>query len=159
MSDTTAAHVLRVRAERIITANRYMTLSTCDESGPWAAPVAYVVDDERVFYWASRRDARHSRSIRLGRSASIAVFDSTAEHEQVDGIQASGDASEVGEERLDQMFELYVARYPMYVDLPREQLTPAGLFGLYQFVPTAVYLLDLEATDGDRRIAVELAAS
>lgn len=34
----TGAHVLRARAERIVTANRYVTLSTCDASGPWALP-------------------------------------------------------------------------------------------------------------------------
>ena len=47
----------------------------------------------------------------------------------------------------------------MYVELPRDQLTTGGPFGLYRFVPRAMYLLDLDATDGDRRIAVDMAVS
>lgn len=152
----TDPQALRQRAKTIIGGNRYMTLATSDKRGPWAAPVAYVTDEYGDFYWASRHDARHSRSIELQGLAAIAVFNSTAHHENVDGIQAEGHAAEVAATDLNHVFGLYVARYAMYAALPREQLTGAGRFRLYRFSPQEMYLLDPDSSEGDQRVPVDL---
>jgi uncharacterized protein YhbP (UPF0306 family) len=145
------------KARRIIQSNRYMTLATFDGATPWAAPVAYVIDDQFSFYWGSLPDTRHSRDVKATGLAAIAVFDSTASYDDVDGIQASGTAGVI--ERPDEaatVRDLYVARYPMHRDVQVSDLTGAGRFRLYRFRPTAMFKLDTSTTDGDRRLEVDL---
>ncbi len=57
-----ADHIEKVR--EIIAGNRYMTLSTYGNGIPWAAPVAYAIDERYCFYWYSATDAIHSQHIR-----------------------------------------------------------------------------------------------
>jgi uncharacterized protein YhbP (UPF0306 family) len=143
------------RARRIIRENRYLTLATSDGTGPWAAPVAYVVDSRLDFYWASLRDATHSRHLEGGGSAAVAIFDSRATYEEVDGVQLLGHASEVDATEADRVHALYVERYPMYQDMPVSDLG-LGRFRFYRFRPANVYILDDHPDGGDARLAVDI---
>ena len=144
-----------VRAWRIVDANRYLTLATETSEGPWAAPVAYVLDGRRRFVWASRRDARHSVAVDSSRRAALAVFDSSADYSAVDGVQAEGDAGLISSGEIADVLGLFVARFPMYSDLPADLFT-TGPFGLYRMTPTAIYVLDKHSEEGDRRIQIPL---
>ena len=67
-------------ADRIVAANRYMTLATADGSGrPWASPLWFATDDRRDFYWVSKPGSRHSQNIATRREVAIVIFDSTVE--------------------------------------------------------------------------------
>jgi uncharacterized protein YhbP (UPF0306 family) len=119
-----------------------MTLATADGANPWVAPVAYVVDRAYDFYWTSRRDARHSRHIERNDVATIAIFDSTAGYGEVDGVQAEGRAETVPDEQVPELWELYLARYPMYRSYSSEVVISTSPIGLYRFTPNALYKLD-----------------
>jgi uncharacterized protein YhbP (UPF0306 family) len=143
------------RARQIISENRYLTLATSDGASPWAAPVAYVVDGSYDFYWASLHDATHSRHLESGTSAAIAIFDSRATYEEVDGLQARGVASEVAADEAEQIRRLYLERYPMYENMPLAVLG-LGRFRFYRFHPTALYVLDDHPDGGDARLGVDI---
>lgn len=84
-----------------------MTLATCADRSPWAAAVAYVTDGEFNFYWYSESNARHSRHILENSKIAVAIFDSTATSDDVDGLQIEGVASEVPERDLERVMKLY----------------------------------------------------
>lgn len=144
------------RGRRIISDNRYLTLATWDGVAPWASPVAYVVDNSLDFYWASLPDAAHSRNLEGAGRAAIAIFDSRATYEEVDGLQADGMVTEVGAAHADEVHRLYVQRYPMYVDMPVTYLG-LGRFRFYRFRPMNVYVMDDHPDGGDARRAVDIA--
>ncbi|MGN6693309.1 MAG: pyridoxamine 5'-phosphate oxidase family protein, partial [Aquihabitans sp.] len=71
--ETTAEH-----AQRIVGANKYLTLATVDAAGrPWATPVYFTTESETRFLWVSSPDARHSRNISERPAVAFTIFDST----------------------------------------------------------------------------------
>src|SRR5579859_5206212 len=62
------------RAKRILDANRYMILATSHEEKPWSTPVFYAHDENYNFYWYSRKDTRHSVTIKDNKSVSASIF-------------------------------------------------------------------------------------
>ena len=77
--------------EAILRENRYLTLATTDGAAPWAAPLAYVVDDDLALYVVSATTSRHARDIAANPRVSVAVFDShqpplTGRGVQIDGL-------------------------------------------------------------------------
>lgn len=155
MSPNLPAADAPARARRIIRENRYLTLATSDGTGPWAAPVAYVVDSRLDFYWASLRDATHSRHLEGGGSAAAAIFDSRATYEEVDGVQLVGRAGEVDAPEAERVHALYVERYPMYRDMPLSDLG-LGRFRFYRLRPTKLYILADHPDGGDARLSVDI---
>lgn len=122
---------------------------------PWASPVAYVVYNDLDFHWASLPDATHSRNLEGRSRAAIAIFDSRATYEEVDGLQAEGAVSEVGAAEAEEVHRLYVQRYPMYVDMPASYLG-RGRFRFYRFRPRNVYVLTIIKRGGDARRSVDI---
>jgi nitroimidazol reductase NimA-like FMN-containing flavoprotein (pyridoxamine 5'-phosphate oxidase superfamily) len=82
-----------VTVQEIVSANRYMTLATADEDGrPWATPVWFATGDCRVFYWASKPGARHSRNIAARPGIAIVIFDSTVTPGEAEAVYIAATA-------------------------------------------------------------------
>lgn len=62
--------------ESLLRRNRYLVLATMDESGPWAVPLEYMVDDDLNLYFFSTEEARHVRDLETRDRVAVAVFDS-----------------------------------------------------------------------------------
>jgi nitroimidazol reductase NimA-like FMN-containing flavoprotein (pyridoxamine 5'-phosphate oxidase superfamily) len=60
----------------LIVRTQYLVLATCDEGGPWVAPVEPLVDEDLNFYFFSTAEARHSRHIEAGGQVAAVMFDS-----------------------------------------------------------------------------------
>lgn len=152
------------KARKIISANRYMTLATSSDGSPWAAPVAYVIDSEFNFYWYSESQARHSQHIAQSATVAVAIFDSTAPSDEVDGLQIEGVASEVPEQDLERIMNLYYERsFPDPEVRARWQKVKSDFMGdssqrFYRFTPMKSFKCDLDNTSVDRRVEVSLKA-
>lgn len=150
------------KARKIISANRYMTLATSSGGSPWAAPVAYVTDSEFNFYWYSESQARHSQHIDQSPKVAVAIFDSTAPTDEVDGLQIEGVASEVPEQDLERIMNLYYEKsFPDPEVRKRWQKPKSDFVGgssqrFYRFTPVKLFKCDLENTLVDRRVEVSL---
>jgi pyridoxine/pyridoxamine 5'-phosphate oxidase len=71
----------------VIATNRYMVLATADADGvPWVTPVWFATEDERVFYWISDPNARHSRNIAARPEIAIVIFDVFARESEAQGL-------------------------------------------------------------------------
>src|SRR5438132_747915 len=97
------------RAKRILSANRYMVLATSQEGKPWSTPVFYAYDDHYSFYWYSRKDTRHSLSLKENNKIAASIF-GVGNTDEGFGVYLEGTASEVTEDELEQATATYVAK-------------------------------------------------
>ncbi len=71
-----------------------VNLGVCDASGPWIAPVVYVVDDAFDLYWISIADCQHSRAIAENpQIAAVVIATHATDNERA--LQMSGRAMRV----------------------------------------------------------------
>jgi hypothetical protein len=86
----------------VIAANRYMVLATADADGvPWVSPVWFATDDQRVFYWISDPNARHSRNIAVRPEIAIVIFDSTVVPGEAKAVYMEARAEQCGTDGFD----------------------------------------------------------
>jgi uncharacterized protein YhbP (UPF0306 family) len=152
------AHAVSVTVLRLIRGQRYMSLATSDGLRPWVAAVAYVAATGPAFYWASRRDARHSGDILATGRAAATIFNSEATYEAVEGIQFAGSATVVADQDVETIHALYLERFPMYADVPTDSFLDSAPFGFYRLDCTEIYLLAPASPEGDHRIPVDIAS-
>ena len=152
------------KARAIIRANRYMSLATSAGGETWIAPVAYAYDEQFSLFWYSEKTAQHSRHIEINASVAVAIFNSQASSDEVDGLQIAGRASEVAPGELPVIVELYF-RQSFTDEATRARWSkPAECFmgeapqRFYRFKPVSVFKCDTECTSVDRRILVDLKA-
>ena len=117
----------------IIKSNRYMVLSTCKDTSPWVAPLAYAFDTDLRFYWYSATHSRHSEQIAANGKVAVAIFDSRLESDEVDGLQMEGRAFEVEEANVASVSKLYWDQ-----SFPDAKLRARWMRALTDFIPPAI---------------------
>lgn len=86
------------KAKQIIEKIIYITLATCSKDRlPWNSPVSAYHDDNYNFYWASPKNAVHSKNIRENRNVFIVIYDSTAPEGTGEGVYIKAKAYELNE--------------------------------------------------------------
>jgi pyridoxine/pyridoxamine 5'-phosphate oxidase len=131
----------------VIETNRYMTLATADENGvPWASPVWFATEDERVFYWISDPNARHSRNIAARPEVAIVIFDSTVTPGDAQAIYIEARAEPCGLEGFE-VFARESEAQGLWVTKP-EQVTAPAKHRLYRATVTEATRLG----PGDERV-------
>lgn len=111
--------------------------------------------DERRFLWASRPTTRHSRNIAARRDVAILIYDSRTIPDERQAAYIEATATELEGEDLDAGISAF-SRESLsqgLPDWPRERLTGAGSFRLYQATVTAWFIL---ADGPDERLPVPL---
>ena len=131
----------------IIAANRYMVLATADADGvPWVSPVWFATEDQRVFYWISDPNARHSRNIAVRPEIAIVIFDSTVTPGNAQAVYMEARADQSGTEGFD-VFTRESEAQGIWVTRPEDVVAP-GRFRLYRAVAGERTMLG----PGDKRI-------
>jgi hypothetical protein len=83
-------------AQKIVDANRYMTLATADAHGaPWASPVWFAPDGDREFLWVSDPRTQHSRNLAERPGLTIVIFDSQTAVGHASALYLAATAREV----------------------------------------------------------------
>ncbi|TDV57360.1 pyridoxamine 5'-phosphate oxidase family protein [Actinophytocola oryzae] len=142
-------HPLEARADAVIQANKYLTLSTVDEQGrPWATPVYFTPDGHTHLYWVSSPDSLHSRNITANPDISVAIFDSTVAIGQAQGVYLTAHAHLVPEAELADRARLFSSRYAELRHLPAEELRAPADLRLYRATVTRAWVL-IRAGDPD----------
>ncbi|OGD63036.1 hypothetical protein A2160_05320 [Candidatus Beckwithbacteria bacterium RBG_13_42_9] len=138
-------------ARKIIKRNIYMTLATADRR-PWASPVFYGTDGQLNFYYASLKDAVHSRNIAKNGQVAFAIFDSHQKEGTGNGVQGYGQAKQLrGLEVLRALRWYHTSFFPHNLETFRK----VGYYRLYKITPQEFYVLDPDAKV-DKRVAVKL---
>lgn len=94
-------------AAKIIKENRYLTLATCQNGTPWAAPVAYTVEPDFAFVFYTALEAKHTRHLIDNPIVGGAIYNSTLSSNLAIGVQFQGHCTEVPAEQLKPLMERY----------------------------------------------------
>jgi nitroimidazol reductase NimA-like FMN-containing flavoprotein (pyridoxamine 5'-phosphate oxidase superfamily) len=124
----------------IIATNRYMTLATADADGvPWASPVWFATEDERIFYWVSDPNARHSRNIVKRPEIALVIFDSTVAPGDARAVYVAARAEQVAPDEIP-VFERVSAAQGLKV-WTEADVSPPAKHRLYRATATERYTL------------------
>ena len=136
--DDLAAH-----ARAIIDANLYLTLGTADPDGrPWTSPVYFAPAGDRVFYWVSATDARHSRHLAERPEVSMVIFDSTVAPYRGRAVYAVGHARELSGSELDHALRAYPRPDGRgATPVKREEVTEPAPYRLYEATASDMWVL------------------
>jgi hypothetical protein len=146
-------------ARDIVEQNLYMTLATADRDGrPWASPVYYAPAGYTDFHWVSSLEATHSRNLAVRPEVAIVVFDSRVPIGTGQAVYMTAVAAELEGDDLERGIEVFSRRTQSHGGRPWTlgDVRPPGLRRLYRASVTEHSMLDPEATDGDRRMPVDL---
>jgi uncharacterized protein YhbP (UPF0306 family) len=129
-------------SRRLLDASRLCAIATVSPDGSAYINTAYfAVSPELDLVWMSEPQAQHSRNIREGGTAAVAVYDSAQTWGGPDrGIQLFGSARELADPGEAEV--VYARRFPEY---DREKL---GAYRFYVFLPERIKLFDERALGG-----------
>ncbi len=139
-------------AKDIIKSNIYLTLGTSDGKKPWTTPLFYACSDNYTFYFISQLDCLHVKHILQNPSVSFAIFDSHQKEGTGNGIQATGKASILNDNNLDEAFAYY---HTSFIPMTKESFTGKTSYRFFQIISENFYILDPDAQT-DKRVAVNL---
>lgn len=126
--------------DAILSATRYITVSTVDQKGKaWAAPVWYVTDDELNFYWWSPMVSQHSVNISHNPNVYITIFDSTVKEGDGIGLYVRAVASELEEQDIPRIIALYNATTKQF-KMSEGNCSGVAPTRLYKAVPREVWI-------------------
>lgn len=109
-----------------------VNLGVSDASGPWVAPVVYVVDDALNLYWISIADCQHSRAIAANpKIAAVVIASHETDNERA--LQMSGAAMRLEGARFDLEQRLQAKRGLPPAQAPGRILT--GGYEWFRFTP------------------------
>lgn len=132
----------------ILKENMYMTLATTNGSMPWASPVFYCMDEKFNLYFISLPDSRHVKNFDQTPLVAFAIFDSTQNEGQGNGIQGLGNVKKLYGEELSKGLTHY---YTSFIQLDPSKLEDKEDYSLYKISVQELYILDDVA---DKRVRV-----
>lgn len=146
---TMNANELKKKALTFIDAENSMTLATSEDDRPWAAPVYYVREGGK-FYFFSGPDSRHILESKGEGRAAAAISCDTAGWQGIRGIQMSGTVSRISPGICAaKVVCAYVKKFPMTSSFfeggaqpDLESFRQKFRVRLYRFAPDLVYYLD-----------------
>ena len=130
-----------------------MTLATTGNNGPWAAPVYYLYQGNRFYFFSSP----HSQHIQDGmdQRCAAAVFSTHASVEKLEGLQMSGT---VRQQKTGFRAAALAGDYARRFGITTSGPDPLGFFlkafhaRLYFFIPDLIYHMDNQQGFGCREI-------
>lgn len=78
------------RARTVLTSNKYFVLAINDNSGPWAAALAYTFKAPNFLYFVSQKTSRHGEALLNGGAVAGVIYNSQCSFHDAESIQFSG---------------------------------------------------------------------
>lgn len=152
------------RAMKMLNDNMFLTLATAEDGLPWCSTVAYVKGPGSALHFYSATEAAHSRHIGKNPSVAMAIWDSRARGDDVDGLQLEARCTVVEPPDLEAVVEHYFNT--LFPDLeehawwyrPPSDFTGDGTWRFYALEIEAAFVIDQESfaeTKIDRRMRVD----
>ncbi len=140
------------KAKQIIKENIFATLATSDRSGvPWATPFNYSCDEKYVFYMFSSKNSRHMKNIAINKNVSMAIFDSTARKDDIDGVQIEAKAEILeGDSLAKEWNHIFKAKFAGRRNAPTiENFGGTSLRRIAKITPSRFYKFDRTSVPGE----------
>lgn len=149
---------LRQAALELIQGESTLTLATAGETGPWSAPVYYVCQDGRFYFFSSPQSLHIQQSMASG-TAAASLFCQANSWQDIRGIQMTGTLQRIRSVPLSlKIIAIYLKRFPFtrefFPDDPQPNLD--AFFSrfkarLYTFIPIDVFYTDNRFGFGTRQ--------
>lgn len=135
-----------------------LTLATCDDAGPWSAPVYFVCLGSGFYFFSSPQSRHIQQTMRSGK-ASASLFCQADSWRAIRGIQMNGSIDRISEPALSlKVIRAYLKRFPFTRDFFPAiwKPDPKTFFArfkvkLFAFMPTEVYYVDNRYGFGNRQ--------
>lgn len=151
---------LAKHAKEIIEKILYITLATTSKEGvPWNSPVYSSYDEDYNFFWASPREAQHSKNIRENNRVFIAIYDSTVPEGTGEGVYIQAKAYELSDEKEITNASRYHYGRKNKQPRPASDFLGDQLIRMYKAVPEKIWTNTYEKTNGrnvDGRVGIQL---
>ncbi|BBO74071.1 hypothetical protein DSCW_14880 [Desulfosarcina widdelii] len=142
----------------LIRSESVLTLATCDDTGPWSAPVYFVCLGGGFYFFSSYQSRHIQQAIRSGK-ASASLFCRADSWQAIRGIQMEGRMDRIGDPALSlKVISAYLKRFPFTRDFfpAIRKPDPKTFFDrfkvkLFAFMPTEVYYVDNRYGFGNRQ--------
>jgi hypothetical protein len=151
---------LAVRLQAFFADHTTLSLTICDQDGPWAAGVFYVHDADFSLYFLTDPATRHGRNLVASGRAAATIHHDGQDWRRIKGVQMIGIAYLVGD-ALEQLraWRLYLARFPFVSDFISEPgvfraayAAKMGKVRFFKLSPTRIWLTDNERQFGKRQV-------
>lgn len=153
------------RAMKMLNDNMFLTLGTAEDGLPWCSVVAYVQGPGPALHFYSALESAHARHIGKNPSVAMAIWDSRARGDEVDGLQIEAQCTVVEPANLEPVVEHYFdSLFPdpeahAWWFRPAAAFSGDGTWRFYRLDIEAAFVIDQEnfsATKIDRRIRVDV---
>ena len=141
---------IRLRGEDLAKSGQTLVLATATASDAWAAPVFYVFEAWR-FYFFSDRESRHVKEALSAGQAGATVFKDGGGWQFIQGLQMKGTVTPVTKNmEAARMLRKYFQRFPFTFDFFKstDGLPDMNIFRkrfrveLYAYIPSKIIYLD-----------------
>jgi hypothetical protein len=142
----------------LIQSESVLTLATCDDVGPWSAPVYFVCLDGGFYFFSSPQSRHIQHAMRSGK-ASASLFCHADSWQAIRGIQMMGRMDRISDPALSlKVISDYLKRFPFTRDFFPAiwRPDPKTFFErfkvkLFVFLPAEVYYVDNRYGFGNRQ--------
>lgn len=153
---------LNSKAKDIIQRILFMTIATSSKSGlPWNSPVYFAYDEKFNLYWASDKNAQHSKNIVENNNLFIVIYDSTLPEGRGEGVYIRAKAYELSDEKEIEhaLAILYVRKNQDPKKRPPQEFTNNYPRRVYKAIPEKFWINvegDINGNFIDKREEVKL---
>jgi hypothetical protein len=149
MARQTSTKHINILAKKLINEKYTMTLATASRHVAWAAPVYYVAEKNR-FYFFSDPKSRHIREALSSGQAGASIYEESGQWQDIKGIQMSGKIVEIssGTEAITalnayvQKFQLIRSFFNDMAALDLDRIFFRFQAKLYRFTPELMIYMD-----------------
>jgi uncharacterized protein YhbP (UPF0306 family) len=153
---------LEDKAAAIIASNRYLTLATMGQEGPWASPLAFTLEPDFSLVFYSALEAIHCRNIAANSQVGGAIFDLTKPSDNAAGVQFAGHCAVIAEADLEPVMKRYFEQSFPDPAIRRSWLRPAADFSgaapqrFYRIEIASLFMPDPKSVKVDRRVELNI---
>tara|TARA_B100000959_G_scaffold35484_1_gene33930 strand:- start:1147 stop:1662 length:516 start_codon:yes stop_codon:yes gene_type:complete len=102
---------LKERLQLFLNEHNTLTIATRNTQSIWAATVFYIADTEMNLYFLSSDKTRHIQDIESNNEVAITIYQDVSDWQSIQGVQATGHVSHVGEDNKSSVLNQYITKY------------------------------------------------
>ena len=108
---------LKERLQLFLNGHNTLTIATRNTQSIWAATVFYIADAEMNLYFLSSDKTRHVQDIESHNEVAITIYQDVSDWQSIQGVQATGHVSHVGEDDKPSILNQYISKYTFLKEL------------------------------------------
>ena len=149
-------------AARLIRSTHVLSLGTFGPEGAFVGPLPFSVEPDFALLIQLSNDSQHCLNLRINPAVAGAIFDPERSPSHADSIQFTGSAMMMPFDQVGAALERYYRQaLPSDGDRIRWTRNPADFTGaapqrFFRIVLRGAFKLDLESTDVDRRVTLDV---